>query len=74
MQVNSKLVANCESPKCDACEFVKGHCIYNKVNKIKKNPMEEQDLKKDHLLPGHMVSADHYTSRAPGRLYQTEGK
>ena len=46
----------------------------NKVNTTKKNPMKEQELKKDHLLPGHMVSADHYISRAPGRLYHTKGK
>ena len=36
--------------------------------------MKEQELKKDHLLTGHMVSADHYISRAPGRLYHTKGK
>ena len=36
--------------------------------------MKEQELKKDHLLPGNMVSADHYISRAPGRLYHTKGK
>ena len=36
--------------------------------------MKDQELKKDHILPGHMVSADHYISRAPGRIYQTKGK
>ena len=41
---------------------------------IKKNPMKEQELKKDHLLPGQMVSADHYISRAPGRFYHTKMK
>ena len=25
-------------------------------------------------MPGKMVSADHYISRAPGRLYHTKGK
>ena len=35
--------------------------------------MNEQELKKDNLLPGQMVSADHYISRAPGRLYYTKG-
>ena len=73
MQENSKEVANCERPKCAACEFGKGHRRPNKVNTIKKNPMKEQDINKDHLLPGHMVSADHYISRAPGRLYHTKG-
>ena len=36
--------------------------------------MKEQELKKDHLLPGQMVSADHYIFRAPGWLYHTKGK
>ena len=74
MQVNSKAVANCERPKCDACEFGKGHRQPNKVNTTNKNPMKEQELKKDYLLPGQMVSVDHYISRAPGRLYHTKGK
>ena len=34
----------------------------------------EQEIKKDHLLLGQMVSADHYISQAPGRLYHTKGK
>ena len=36
--------------------------------------MKEQDLKKDHLLPGQILSADHYISRAPGRIYHTKCK
>ena len=36
--------------------------------------MKEHELKKDHLLTGQMVSADHYISRAPGRLYHKKGK
>ena len=49
VQGNSKAVVNCERPTCAACEFGKGHCRPNKVNKTKKNPMKERDLKKDHL-------------------------
>ena len=36
--------------------------------------MKEKELKKDNLMHGHMVSADHYISRYPCRLYQTKGK
>ena len=36
--------------------------------------MKEQEIKKDHLLPGHMMSAYHYISRAPGSLYHIKGK
>ena len=74
MQGNSKAVANCERTKCAACEFEKGHRRPNKVNTTKKNPMKDQELKKDHLMPGQMVSADHYISRASGRIYHTKGK
>ena len=74
VQGNPKAVVNCERPKYSACEFGKGHRQPNKINTIKKNPMKEQELKKDHLLPGQMVSADHFISRAPGRLYHTKGK
>ena len=74
MQRNSKAVANCERPKCAACEFGKGHRRPNKVNTTKKNPMNEHELKKDHLLQGQMVSADQYISRSPGRIYHTKGK
>ena len=42
--------------------------------KRRKNPMKDQELNKDHLLPVHMVSADHYILRDPGRLYHTKGK
>ena len=34
--------------------------------------MKDKELKKDHLLPGKVVSADHYISRDPGRLYHTK--
>ena len=74
MQLNSKAVENCEIPKCSACDFAKGSIRSNKVNTINNNPMKEQELKKDNLLPGQMVFADHYISRAPGRLYHTKGK
>ena len=46
----SKTVANCEGPKCASCEFGKGHRRPNKVNKIKKNTMKNQELKDDNLM------------------------
>ena len=74
MQVNYKSVANCERPKCAACKFGKGQCRPNKINTIRKNPMKEQELKKDNLMPGHMVSAYHYILRATCTIYHTKGK
>ena len=74
MQVKSRAVSKFEMPKCAAYEFVNGHCWPNKVKTTKKNPMKEKYLKKDHIMPGHMVSAYNYISRATGRLYQKKGK
>ena len=74
MKGNTKAVANCEEPKCAACESGKGHRRPNKVNTTKNNPMKEQELKNDHLLPVHMVSTYHYILRASDRLYHTKGK
>ena len=71
---NTKSVANCESTKCDSCEFGKVHHKYNKVNTIKNNPTKEQYIKKENLLPVHMVSADHTISRATYRLYHKNVK
>ena len=36
--------------------------------------MKEQELNKDHLLPGQMVSVYNYISRSLGRLYHTKGE
>ena len=74
VQGNPKEVDKRERPKCDACDFVKLHCQHNKVNLIKNNTMKEQEPKKDHIFPRHMVPEDHYISRDPGRLYHTKGK
>ena len=74
VQGNFKAVAYCKCTKCAACEFGKSHRRPNKLNTIKKNPMKDKNLKKDHLLPGQMVSADHYILRAIGRLYHKKGQ
>ena len=74
VQENSKALYICERPKFAAYGFVKVYRIPNKLNTIKNNPMKEQELKKDHLLPGQMVYADHYILRAIGSLCHTKGK
>ena len=60
VQGNSKAVNNYERPKWADCDFLKVHSRYNKVNKTNNNPMKDQEIKKDNLQPGHMVSAGHY--------------
>ena len=74
VQGNYKAVANCEKTKCAACEFINIHYRSNKVNTTENNPMKEQELKKDHLMPVHMVSVDHYISWDIDRIYHTKAK
>ena len=74
MQGNSKAVANFERHKCAACEFGTSHLQSNKVNTIKNNHMKQEELRKYHLMPGHIVSAYHYILRAPCIFYHKNGK
>ena len=67
-------MANFSRPKCVACEYGKGNSLPNKVNTIKNNPTKEQDIKKDHIMPGQIFSKNRYILRAPGRLYHQKGK
>ena len=52
VQLNIKAVTNYELPKCSYCEFWNGCHWTNQIKMIKKNPMKDQNLKKDHLLNG----------------------
>ena len=72
MKVNSKAVINFKRPEYLAGGFGNCRCRPNKVNTIKKNPMKKQELNKYPLLPGHMVSSDHYISKAIGRPLRTK--
>ena len=48
------------TPICYSCEFVSVRCQSNKINASNNNPIKYQYIKKDHIQPGNMVSADHY--------------
>ena len=67
-------VANCERPRCAACDFGKFRHQLDTVKTIKKNNMKDKYLKKDHLQPGNMMSAVHHISQVPGTLYHTTYK
>ena len=60
IQTNIKVAANCEIPKCDACESGKGHCQHGKIKTTKKNTTKEKDLNKDHIMTGNLLHAYHY--------------
>ena len=59
---NPKAVANCELPKCAACEFGKATRQATKTLKQTPVPEKEGELKKGDLFPGQRVSIDHYQS------------
>ena len=65
VQGNSKEVANCERPKCDACEIGKGNHLPDKVKTTKNNLIKYQEINNNHIMPGQMVSVDPYISRYP---------
>ncbi len=62
-------IANCEIPKCAACLYAKASKTSTNTGTNKPKLDKEMELKKDDLNPGQRVSADHYQSAIPGRLY-----
>ena len=71
---NPKAFANCDHPKCAACQFGKACHHPNQTKKEVKNPSKEMELKKNDLHPGQKVSVDHFQSALPGRLYSSRGR
>ena len=74
VQVNYKEVENFVSTKCGSCEFGKGCFLPDKIKRVKDNTAKGKDLKMYHILPGQMVSSDHYISRNTCRIFHTRGK
>ena len=62
-------MANCPIPKCAACLYAKARKTSTGVGIAKPKLEKEMELKKGDLNPGQRVSADHYQSAVPGRLY-----
>ena len=62
-------VANCDLPQCASCNFGKAQRHSSKAKTTILNKDKENEIKKQHLLPGQKVSADQYVSAVPGRLY-----
>lgn len=74
--------------KCHACLHAKAHRRTSTIHTTATpSPSQPSDilrkrvdgtspgiLKRDHLHPGDCVSADHYLSSVPGRLYETFGR
>ena len=45
------------------------HHQTDKISTIEKSPIKEQDINKDNILPGMVMSEDHLISWVPDRLY-----
>jgi hypothetical protein len=66
--------AKADIPKCEICEYAKGHARSTSGNRHVTNPTTDGVLKDGHLRPGSKVSADHFESRMRGRTYSSHGK
>ena len=51
-------VANCDLPQCASCNFGKAQRCSSKAKMTILNKDKENEIKKQHLLPGQKVSAD----------------
>ena len=52
MQGKSKSVDNRERPKCDICDFGRGHCEPDKIKETNKSTMKKQYIKNEYILTG----------------------
>eukprot|EP00957_Ditylum_brightwellii_P089742 6835292-Ditylum_brightwellii.AAC.1 len=66
---NRDAVGKCQIPVCASCQFAKQKRIPHKATKSQQNPEKEGKLKKSNLFPGQRLSADHYQSAIPERIY-----
>jgi GAG-pre-integrase domain len=67
-------VSSCALPLCMACQLAKQARRTPDVARLIADPTKVMSTKRDHLLPGQMVSLDQYMGSTPGRLPHTKGK
>eukprot|EP00957_Ditylum_brightwellii_P024100 1817576-Ditylum_brightwellii.AAC.1 len=70
---NSDAVGMCQIPVCSSCQFAKQKRRPHKATKSQQNCENEGKLKKKNLFPGQPLSADHYQSAVPERIYSSRG-
>lgn len=68
-------VSEVSNLKCPACVCAKAHRRPTQTRiSSKTTTANEMILKRDHIIPGDCISADHYLSPVAGRLYNTYGR
>ena len=65
--------SRCVIPRCEVCEFAKGHRKPTKGNKQSTNKLTDGAIKGGDLRPGASISVDHFESRVKGRTRQSYG-
>ena len=63
---NHKAVVNCDKVKCAYFKFGKNSLLRTKTQTVVKDKSNYMELKKNYLVPGHLVSVDHFQSAPPG--------
>ena len=66
--------ANCEAPRCPACQLSKAHRKNPKSQRVQPRAEREMAMRREDLEPGERISMDQYQSRILGRLPNTFGK
>jgi hypothetical protein len=67
-------VSSCSLPLCLACQLAKQSRRIPEVTRFIADPTKQMLTKREHLVPGQMVSLDQYMGSTPGRLPNTKGK
>lgn len=65
--------SRCTIPRCEVCEFSKGHRRPTKGNKQSTNKETDGAIKGGDLRPGASISVDHFESRVKGRIRESYG-
>ena len=63
----------CTIPRCEVCEFAKGHRRPTKGNIQSTNKITNGAIKGRDLHLGASISVDHFESRVKGRMRQSYG-
>jgi hypothetical protein len=66
--------SRCPLPRCEVCQFAKGHRSPTHGKSQSTNPTTDGALKVNDIRPGSKVSVDHFESRLKGRTYTSFGK
>ena len=67
-------ITTCEPPSCASCHLAKSRRQPTHAKRTADVPSRVNITSTDQLVPGHLVSVDHYESSVRGRLPNTRGR